>query len=179
MLEAARGLENSFARALFQTSAELSSGFINMLSANKPREATTEAVSCSESGVYNQEVFRQLLECESKRSERSGRFWQIILVHWTDEQGGIVQMNSDVAQRVIAASFRSFRETDYIGWYRDGQIIGAVLTVLAKEAMAQVSASLQPRLEETLRAKIGVEENCRLQIRVCHPHELEGFDSRG
>jgi hypothetical protein len=179
MLEGTWGLEKSFARALFQTSAEISSGFINMLSANKPSEAIAGVASCSESGVYNQEVFRQLLESESKRSERSGRLWQIILVHWTDAQGEIVRMNSDVAQRVITASFHSFRETDYIGWYRDGHVIGAVLTVLAKEALTQASASLQPRLEETLRAKIGVVENSHLQIRVCQPHELNGLEFGG
>jgi hypothetical protein len=179
MLEGIWRLEKSFARSLFQTSAEISSGFVNMVSADRSREAISGVASRAESGVYNQEVFRQLLECESKRSERSGRLWQILLLYRTDAQGGIVQMNSDVAQRVISASFHSFRETDYIGWYRDGHIIGAILTVQEKEAMTQVTASLQPRLEETLRAKVGVEENSHLQIRVLQPHELNGFESGG
>jgi hypothetical protein len=179
MLEGTWGLEKSFARALFQTSAEISSGFINMVSATKSMEAIASVASRSESGAYNEEAFRHLLAIESKRSDQSGRYWQIFLVYWTDEQGRIVQMSSEVARRVIAASVHSFRETDYVGWYRDGHILGAVLTVLAKEAMTQVSASLQPRLEDTLRAKIGVEENSRLQIRVCQPHELNGFESGG
>ena len=85
-------------------------------------------------------------------------------------------MNFDVAKIVIAAASRSFRETDYIGWYREGRIIGAVLTVLAKESMAQVSTHLQPRLVETLRAELGIEEISRLQIRVCQYHELEGVE---
>ena len=176
MLEGTWGLEKSSARDWFRASADIRSGFINMLSANRPREAIAGVASCAERGVYNQAVFRQLLECESKRSERSGRLWQIILVHWTDAQGRIVQMNSDVARSVIAASVHSFRETDYVGWYRDGHIIGAVLTALAKETMSQVSTNLQPRLEETLRAKIGVEEHSRLQIRVCQPHELTAIE---
>lgn len=179
MLEGTWGLEKSLARALFQTSAEISSGFINMISASRSREAIAGVASCSESGAYNEEAFRHLLTIESKRSDQSGRYWQILLVYWTDAQGRIVQMSSDVARRVIAASVNSFRETDYVGWYRDGHIIGAVLTVLAKEAMTQVSTNLQPRLEDTLRAKIGVEENSHLQIRVCQPHELNGFESGG
>ena len=128
--------------------------------------------SLSESGAYNQEAFRYLLERESKRSERSGRFCQILLVCSTDEYGRIVQMNVDVAKVVIAAASRSFRETDYIGWYRDGHIVGAVLTVLTQESMALVSTQLQPRLVECLRAELGIEEFSRLQIRVCEPHDL-------
>jgi hypothetical protein len=179
MLEGAMGLEKSVGRTLFRTSSEISSGFINMVSATRPMEAIASVASRSESGAYNEEAFRRLLAIESKRSEQSGRYWQILLVYWTDAEGRIVQMSSDVARRVIAASVHSFRETDYVGWYRDGHIIGAVLTVLAKEAMTQVSTNLQPRLEETLRAKIGVEENSRLEIRVCQPHELNGFESGG
>jgi len=131
-----------------------------------------DTASLSESGAYNQETFRYLLGSESKRSERSGRFCQIILVYSSDEQGRIVQMHFDVAKKVMAAASRSFRETDYIGWYREGRIVGAVLTVLEQELMALVPTQLQPRLVECLRAQLGIEEFSRLQIRVCQPHEV-------
>lgn len=128
--------------------------------------------SLAESGAYNQEAFRYLLEGESKRSERSGRFCQLLLVCSTDEHGRIVQMNADVAKTVIAAASCSFRETDYIGWYRDGFVVGAVLTVLTQESMALVPTQLQPRLVECLRAELGIAEFSRLQISVCEPHDL-------
>ena len=131
----------------------------------------------SQSGAYNQEAFRYLLESESKRSERSGHFCQILLMYSTDPQGRIVLMDPHVAKVVIAASSRSLRETDYVGWYRDGHIVGAVLTVLVQETMAQVSTHLQPRLVEILRAELGFKESNRLQIRVCQHHELEGIES--
>lgn len=85
-------------------------------------------------------------------------------------------MDSHVAKAVIAASSRSLRETDYVGWYRDGHIVGAVLTVLAQEGMAQVSTHLQARLMEILQAELGFKEANRLQIRVCQLHELEGIE---
>ena len=132
--------------------------------------------SLSESGAYSQKAFRYLLEMESKRSERSGRFCQLLLVYSADEHGRIVQMNVDVAKIVIAAASRSFRETDYIGWYRDGRIVGAVLTVLTQESMVLVPTKLQPRLVECLRAELGIEEFSRLQIQVCHSHELEAIE---
>ena len=137
----------------------------------------TGRASFSQSGVYKQEVFRYLLESESKRSERSGRFCRILLMYWTDAQGRIVPMDSHFAKSVMAASSRSLRETDYIGWYRDGRIVGAVLTVLVQESMAQVASHLQKRLAEVLQSELSIEDSRRLQIRVCQHHELEGIEA--
>jgi hypothetical protein len=163
---------------LFRESAnKMSSVFLNVFSASRPSEAMKCMASLSQSGAYNQEAFRYLLESESKRSERSGHFCQILIVYSTDAQGRIVQMDSHVAKTVMAALPRGLRETDYIGWYRDGRIVGAVLTVLVQESMAQVSTHLQSRLLEIIRAKLSVEETSRLQIRVCQHHELEGIEA--
>jgi len=132
--------------------------------------------SFSQSGAYSQESFRYLLESESKRSERSGHFCQILLVYWTDAQGRIGQMDSHVTETVMAVLIRSLRETDYIGWYRDGRIVGAVLTVLVKESMAQVASHLHKRLAEILQSELSIEESRCLQIRVCLQDELEGIE---
>jgi hypothetical protein len=143
-----------------------------VFSASRLSKAMKGRASVSQSGAYNQEAFRYLLDTESKRSERSGHCSRILLMYSTDAQGRIVLMDSHVAKTVMAASARSLRETDYVGWYRDGHIVGAVLTVLVQETMAQVSTHLQPRLMEIIRAELGVEESRRLQIRVCQHHEL-------
>ncbi len=131
--------------------------------------------SFSQSGVYAQEAFRHLLESESKRSELSDRFYQIILVYCTDAQDRIVQMDSTVARTVMSALSRSLRETDYTGWYHDEHIVGAVLTVLSEESMMQVAGHVQKRLGEILQSELGIEERRRLQIQVCLHHELRGI----
>jgi hypothetical protein len=155
----------------------MSSVFLNVFRASRLSEAMKGMASFSQSGAYNQEVFRYLLESESKRSERSGYFCRILLVYWTDAQGRDVQMNSYAAKTVMAALSRSLRDTDYIGWYREGRIAGAVLTVLVQESMAQVASHLQKRLVEILRAELGVKETSLLQIRVCQHHELPGIEA--
>lgn len=154
----------------------MSNDFINMLSASGLSEGTKGMESLYQRGAYNQEAFRYLLENESKRSKRSSRLSQIILVYWTDVEGRIVQMDSHVTKRVMVAFSRSLRDTDYIGWYRDGRIVGAVLTVLAKESMAQVASHLQKRLAEILQSELSIEEGRRLQIRACLHDELEGIE---
>jgi len=131
----------------------------------------------AQNGAYNQEVFLYLLENESKRSKRSGRLCQILLVYRTNAEGRSVQMDSHVVKKVMAALPRSLRETDYIGWYRDGRIIGAVLTGLVQEFMAPAVSHLQKRLTEVLQVEFSIEASHRLQIRVCQHHELEGIEA--
>ena len=173
-----RWWEKSFDFKLFRESAnKMSSVFLNVIPASRQSKAMKGMASFSQSGAYNQEAFRYLLESESKRSERSGYFCRIILVYWTDAQGRDMQMNSYAAKTVMAALSRSLRDTDYIGWYREGRIAGAVLTVLVQESMEQVSTHLQRRLVEIIRTKLGVKETSLLQIRVCQHHELEGIEA--
>ncbi|MEO7863556.1 MAG: hypothetical protein ABIU05_24585 [Nitrospirales bacterium] len=125
--------------------------------------------------LYNEQAFRHLLSSESKRSERSGSSFTILLIYSTDKQGLTVQMDCDVADTVAKALFRSLRRTDYIGWYREGRIIGGVLTLLARDSVVEVSVRLQQHVMDILRAEVCVEENCHLHIRVCQQHELEGI----
>jgi len=126
--------------------------------------------------MYNEEAFRYLLSSESKRSVRSRYSFKILLVYSIDRQGLIVQMDREVVDTVAEALFRTVRETDYIGWYLEGRIVGGVLTVLGQDSEVEVSARIQQRLMEIFRAEVSVEKNGRLQIRICQHHELEGIE---
>ena len=126
--------------------------------------------------MYNEEAFRFLLASESKRSVRSGYSFNILLVYSIDKQGLVVHMDRDVVDTVVEALFRTVRETDYIGWYLDGRIVGGVLTVLGQNSEVEVSTRIQQRLMEKFRAEVSAEKNGRLQIRICQHHELEGIE---
>jgi hypothetical protein len=153
--------------------------FLNAFSANKPNRLLEGMGSPTESGAYNEEGFRYLLKSESKRSERSGHFYQILLVYRCNAQGAIVQLDLEVAQVVIAAMCRCLRETDYVGWYRKELIVGGVLTVVGRDNLLDVSSRLQPRLLETLRAELGEEVSHWLRIQVYQHDELERVDADG
>jgi hypothetical protein len=150
--------------------------FINMFSASRLNGSMKNNASFFQSSAYNQEAFRYLLESESKRSEQSGHLYQVLLVSWTDVEGRIVQMDSRVATTVMAALPRSLRETDYIGWYREKHIVGAVLTVLVEESMTQVASHVQKRLVEILQSELSIEESRRLRIRVYLHGEFKGIE---
>ena len=127
--------------------------------------------------MYNEEAFRYLLSSESKRSVRSRYSFKILLVYSIDKQGLIVQMDREVLDTVAEALFRTVRETDYMGWYLEGRIVGGVLTLLGQDSEVEVSARIQQRLMEIFRAEVSVEKNGRLQIRICQHHELGGLST--
>jgi hypothetical protein len=155
--------------------------FHAMLSSNSLKEPLNRVARFSQTRLYNEQAFRGLLFSESKRSDRSGHSFNILLIYSTDKstdmQGLIVQMNRDVVDTVVKALSRTLRKTDYIGWYLEGRIIGGVLTVLGQDSAVEVSGLIQQRLMDILRVELRVEENSRLQIRVCQYHELEGIES--
>jgi hypothetical protein len=126
--------------------------------------------------MYKEEAFRFLLASESRRSVRSGHSFNILLVYSIDKRGLVVHMDRGVVDTVVEALFRTVRETDYIGWYLDGRIVGGVLTVLGQDSEVEVSTRIQQRLREILRAEVSTEKNGRLQIRICQHHELEGIE---
>jgi hypothetical protein len=126
--------------------------------------------------MYKEEAFRFLLASESRRSVRSGHFFKILLVYSIDKRGLVVDMDRGVVDTVVEALFRTVRETDYIGWYLDGRIVGGVLTVLGQDSEVEVSTRIQQRLREIFRAEVSAENNGRLQIRICQHHELEGIE---
>ena len=150
----------------------MSDALLNVFSASRLSDSMKAMASFSQNGAYNEEAFRYLLESESKRSERSGHCYQILLVYRTSVQGAIDQMDSPLAKTVIHARSSCLRETDYIGWYREGRVMGGVLTVVGRDAVSDVSSLVQSRLLEILRVELGAEQSSRLHIRVCQQHEL-------
>jgi hypothetical protein len=169
--------EKPFLLSLFRGSAKVSNMFRNMLSVKRLSERMEGMGYVTPTGVYGEEAFRHILESESERSRRSGHSYQILLVSCANAQGTIVPMEPAIAKRLIAALSRNLRDTDYIGWYREGCVLGGVLTVFGPNSDADVSSRLRPRLVEILRDVLGIEESRRFQIQVCQPHELEEVDS--
>jgi len=122
---------------------------------------------------HSEDGFRYLLDNEFKRSERSGRSFQILLAYLTAPNGSLEKMGNNVASRLLLALSRSLRETDYIGWYRDGHIVGGVLTALGDSPTTRIVHQIEQRLTQALEDVILVEMVSRLRVRICHCHELD------
>jgi hypothetical protein len=139
----------------------------------EPHSASDEC-SCAlattdHGGAYNEEAFHYLLAVERKRFEHSSRPFVLMLVHLTPHSARTARIDRATGARVFAGFARSLRDTDVIGWYREGRIAGAVLTHLGDVPIAEVSREIAGRVTRTLRDELPEQVACRLKVRLYQP----------
>lgn len=128
-------------------------------------------------GVYPEEVFRSHVHSESTRSKRSGYIHRILLVYCTNAQGLVVSLESELAGKMISVLSMSIRDTDYVGWYRHGMIMGILLTTIQPDSVNNGCDKLKTRLVESLHSAQTFTDDHFLQIRVLEPGELTAFNA--
>jgi len=144
----------------------------NAISLKQWLQSIKDVLGFSVNNECDEKAFRFLLENEVKRSERSGYSCQVLLVWRVNSDGRIVPLESSFGKIVMASLSQSLRDTDYVGWYRQGLVIGGVLTVVGRNSAAGLFNPYQRKLLQHFEARLGVEEASRLRVLVCHPHEL-------
>jgi hypothetical protein len=129
---------------------------------NTSVDVWTEAVDLdSEAGAYNEEAFRYFLDIERKRAELSNRALLLLLVDF--------QAAPDIrrfAGAVCAALTGCLRDTDFVGWYHGGRILGAVLTQRTDTPSADASRQVTERVNQQLSTSLPRHLASQLQVRV-------------
>ena len=145
------------------------------------QSGSTEA-STQEPFAYDEETFRYFLTLEERRSERSGRPFVLVLVdvnaaESTGENGSESAMASEVEgalDELFKALVHSLRETDFVGWYRNGQVAGAVLTQLGETSEGGDISRLVR--EKVIRALHGLSPWARLlKVQI---HQLPSVEAK-
>jgi hypothetical protein len=122
--------------------------------------------------AYNEEAFQYLLALERDRFERTNRPFALVLID--DGRNSSELFEPADAARVFAVLAGTLRETDAIGWYQSGRVVGAMLTPLGEAPLADVSDRMQERIGAALRAQLPQRIAERLQVRLYHPLERLG-----
>ena len=117
--------------------------------------------------AYNQAAFQYFLTLEQKRSELAGRVFALLLV---DKQAGgaTVAFEADAASWLFVTLRRCLRDTDLLGWYQEGLVVGAVLTHQA-ECPASIERLIEDRLGRTILESLQREGGARIQVRMFQP----------
>lgn len=117
--------------------------------------------AASKREMLNEQEFIQLLVLERKRSERSGRqFLLMLLSGWSVFES---TQASNARQQVASALLRSTRETDFVGWYKDGTVMGAIFTELGEPADEAVEA-VSVRIHEAIKNDVAAEDVSQVDI---------------
>ena len=111
---------------------------------------------------YNEEAFRYLLAVERERFDRSGRPFLLLLMAPAPQPGVGARIARPVARKLFAGLRSCLRETDFIGWYHEERVAGAVLTDLGDRTAAAVGRRVGHTLGRALREQLFLGRDARL-----------------
>ena len=116
--------------------------------------------------AYNQEAFRYFLEIERKRAARAQRPVLLLLMDLKDQPSTGARIDPVLAAKLFSGLWRCLRETDVIGWYREDQVVGAVLNQPEDAPRTDVSQVIRQRVDGAIREGPSADVACRLRVRV-------------
>jgi hypothetical protein len=111
--------------------------------------------------AYNEEAFRYFLDIERRRSEILKRPFVLLLLD--------LKKSLDTPpppEKLLSALALCVRETDFIGWYRDRSIAGAVLTQHTETAGPDLADAVSRRVVQVLAVRLPSELARRVRVRV-------------
>jgi hypothetical protein len=99
--------------------------------------------------AYNEAAFRYFLAVDRLRAERMERSILLVLASIRPTPGRCAQLAQPTAAAMFAGLAAGVREVDFLGWYRQGRVAGAVLAQAACLSDQQAG-----RVGERIRAAI-------------------------
>jgi hypothetical protein len=116
--------------------------------------------------VYGESAFHYFLDIERERSIRSSRECVLVRVDLKDRHGVPTRMSPATSDQLFLALAQSVRETDFIGWYEDQRVAGAVMTEVADERQTEGIRRTLERIRRRFETDFPVDVSSRLDIRV-------------
>lgn len=145
------------------------------------RLATLKASSTSGSFVAGreqiipEESFHSMVTLERRRAERSRRPFVLMLL---DAAAVLEDKNADrFISRVISVLLKSTRETDLVGWYENGSMLGVIFTEISLQSENPITAILHSKISSALHDELTREVASRLAITVHLFPESPGQDA--
>ena len=119
-----------------------------------------------------EQVFLPMLAQERKRSERSGKPFILLLLRGNDAYLG--DRGNEVVSRISRAMRAATRDTDVLGWYEAGEVLGIIFTELGDFASNSIETILT-RVTTALSDDLDREDLDSISI-TCHvyPEQTNG-----
>ena len=114
---------------------------------------------------YDEATFRHFLALERRRAKYQSRSAVLVLVAFRRGPGASVHMATGVATALFSGLAHCVREVDFIGWYREGRVAGAVLAQgaeppraalrqIGERVMKMTSRRVPEQLAEHLKVRV-------------------------
>ncbi len=110
--------------------------------------------------VLLENVFHSMLTLERRRAERSRKPFVLMLLDANLENGTAEEILMHAVEVVVATK----RETDPVGWYRQGAILGIIFTEVSLEGERPITETLRDKIQTAFVKHLGRERAGRIAI---------------
>lgn len=129
--------------------------------AAEPREFPHSGPTHSEPDeVLAENIFHSMLTLERRRAERSRKPFVLMLLDANLEHGPA----QEILRQAVDIVASSKRETDLVGWYKQGVILGIIFTEVNVEAGEPVTDILRLKVESAFVKHLGRERAAKIAI---------------
>jgi hypothetical protein len=125
--------------------------------------------------VYSEQAFHYLLDVERTRAESAQRPFLLMRIASNDAEGGLNPRRAMRPERLFPIVRQCLRETDFVGWYRLGAVVGAALTHDGDRGTKHSSGVVRARIVKALDSALPSDVVSRLRL---HLYEVVGDDER-
>jgi len=140
--------------------------------------STSRSFLANRERILSEDSFHEMLTLERRRAERSRRPFVLMLVDAGSVSGG--KRADRFLARVVSVLLRSTRETDLVGWYQNGSMIGVIFTEVILPEGNPITEILRSKIAKALQEELTCEVAANLAISVhLFPENLgqDGHDS--
>src|SRR5262245_66261482 len=110
--------------------------------------------------LADEPLFQRLLSLERRRCERTEGYFALLLV----DMERLSAVTSEAMEAIGCAIASSMRETDITGWYRQGAIVGVILTTLNSDGLHNLEPLMFERLNGILSVHLSASELQKLRL---------------
>lgn len=125
--------------------------------------------------VLAENVFHSMLTLERRRAERSRKPFVLMLLDANLESGTAQQILRQAVDIVLASK----RETDLVGWYKRGAILGVIFTEVTLSGDVPITETLRAKMESAFIKHLGRDRADKIAISLHIFPESWDKDSSG
>lgn len=114
--------------------------------------------------ILGEEAFRSQLLMERRRAERSRKPFALMLLNaQTPAQN---ETDNEWLAYVASIVLKSVRETDFVGWYKNGEILGVIFTEINLENRESITEIFHSKISSVFQAELSGELRSKLAVTV-------------
>jgi len=128
----------------------------------KLADPLSDVVPSTDRRTLDQESFKRLIAIERKRTERSKSPFVLMLLETANHRGS--EKDRSALECVLSALLASSRDTDVVGWYKEGVTVGAMFTGLMVSDCNTILNTILNRVSTTLRDELTFDQFNQVSI---------------